>query len=107
MVDLVVLVPTRDEAANVAAVVRHVSDSLALAPFSWELVFVDDSDDETVGVLAGLAALFPGSRCCTGPRATARVDSPERCSRVWLPRRVGGWRSWTPISSIPLSSCPS
>jgi glycosyltransferase involved in cell wall biosynthesis len=58
--DLVVLVPTRDEAANVATVVRRVCDALAPVPFSWELVFVDDSDDETVGVLAGLAALFPG-----------------------------------------------
>ena len=60
MVDLVLLVPTRDEAANVATLVRRVSDALGPAAFSWDLVFVDDSDDETVGVLAGLAALFPG-----------------------------------------------
>jgi len=43
----------------VAAVVRRVSDTLAQTPLTWTLVFVDDSDDETVGVLAGLAALYP------------------------------------------------
>jgi len=58
VVDLVLLVPTRDEAENVAAVVRRVSDALSPTAFSWNLVFVDDSDDETVGVLSGLAALF-------------------------------------------------
>jgi len=52
----------------VAAVVRRVSDALAPAPFSWNLVFVDDSDDETVGVLAGLAALFPGVEVLHRPR---------------------------------------
>jgi glycosyltransferase involved in cell wall biosynthesis len=50
---IAVIVPTRHEADTVAEVHRHVSD--VLNGRSWELVFVDDSDDDTVARLAELA----------------------------------------------------
>ena len=44
--ELAVVVPTYNEAANVAEIVRRVG--AALAGIDWELVFVDDdSPDET------------------------------------------------------------
>jgi glycosyltransferase involved in cell wall biosynthesis len=57
MHDVVVLVPTRHEASNVTALAQRVETTLAATGLSWRLVFVDDSDDETVAVLAGLAAV--------------------------------------------------
>jgi len=65
MPDVTVIVPTRNEAGNVAVVADRVAAALwgarlgASARLDWELVFVDDSDDETVAVLAGLAAVTP------------------------------------------------
>jgi len=55
--DVSVIVPTRNEAGNVAELVQRVAD----ATHGWrtEIVFVDDSDDETpeeVGRVAGDAA---------------------------------------------------
>jgi len=60
MQDVVVLVPTRHEAANVAALAERAGTALSAAGYTWRLVFVDDSDDETVAVLAGLAAVSQG-----------------------------------------------
>jgi dolichol-phosphate mannosyltransferase len=57
MHDVVVLVPTRHEAPNVAAVVERTEAALEATGLAWRIVFVDDSDDETVAVLAGLAAV--------------------------------------------------
>ncbi len=44
---LSVLVPTRNEAANVQPLVARVSAALAPLGIEWEMVFVDDSDDGT------------------------------------------------------------
>jgi len=57
MQDVVVLVPTRHDAASVAALAERAGTALGAAGYSWRLVFVDDSDDATVAVLAGLAAV--------------------------------------------------
>lgn len=48
-----VIVPTRNEAANVEELAHRVS---AVATWPYELIFVDDSDDETPEVLAALAS---------------------------------------------------
>ena len=42
--DVAVIVPTFNEAGNVAAVVRAVEE--ALAGFRWELIFVDDASPD-------------------------------------------------------------
>ena len=67
MLDLVVLVPTRHEASNVAAVAERVEATLSTTGTAWQLVFVDDSDDETVAVLAGLAAVSSDVRVVHRP----------------------------------------
>jgi glycosyltransferase involved in cell wall biosynthesis len=46
-VDVSVVVPTRNEAANVESLVRRASAALGLLDLRWELIFVDDSDDLT------------------------------------------------------------
>ena len=72
MVDVSVLVPSRHEAGNVAAVVRRVATSMAATGLDWQLVFIDDSEDETVAVLDGLAAFVAGVEVIHRP-AGARV----------------------------------
>ena len=50
---LTVVVPTRNEAENVAGLVRGLREGLAGVEF--RVVFVDDSTDGTPGVIRGLA----------------------------------------------------
>lgn len=60
--DVAVIVPTFNEAGNVAAVVRAVET--ALAGFRWELVFVDDaSPDGTADTVREIARSDPRVRC--------------------------------------------
>ena len=47
--DLTIVVPTRNEAGNVAELLRRLNGALRSAPV--EIVFVDDSDDETPAVI--------------------------------------------------------
>jgi dolichol-phosphate mannosyltransferase len=46
-VTLSVVVPTRNEAANVERLIARTAVTLDASPWSWELLLVDDSDDET------------------------------------------------------------
>ncbi len=59
-VDVSVLVPAKDEAENLPAFVEQAAAALAPAPFSAEVVVVDDgSADDTPRILAELAARHP------------------------------------------------
>ncbi len=51
-----VLVPTRNEAESVGLLARRVIDAFAPTSGSVEVLFVDDSDDDTPAVLDALAA---------------------------------------------------
>jgi len=42
-----VIVPTRDEAENVDELVSRTRDAMVKSKLTWELLFVDDSDDDT------------------------------------------------------------
>jgi glycosyltransferase involved in cell wall biosynthesis len=53
--DVTVIVPTRNEAANVRPLVSRVRASLEPTGIAWEILFVDDSDDETVPAIAAIA----------------------------------------------------
>lgn len=52
--DVTVVVPTRNEAGNVVELLRRLDD--ALGPLRAEVLFVDDSDDETPSVIRAAAA---------------------------------------------------
>jgi dolichol-phosphate mannosyltransferase len=51
---LSILVPTRNEAANVEELLRRIST--ALAGISCEVLFIDDSDDDTPAAIQAVAA---------------------------------------------------
>jgi dolichol-phosphate mannosyltransferase len=48
---LSVVIPTRSEAPNVAALVSRLKGALLSSGLDWELVFVDDSDDSTCAAI--------------------------------------------------------
>lgn len=54
-----IVVPTRNEAPNIALLVGRLSDALTDdfgTGLGWELIFVDDSDDDTPAAIRGQAA---------------------------------------------------
>jgi len=51
-----VVVPTRNEASNIEPLVDRLDRALGSAGYSWELIFVDDSDDSTPDEVRRLAA---------------------------------------------------
>jgi len=61
--DLSLIVPCYNEAPHLEDSVRAVVDVLALTPWSWEIVFVDDvSRDETRSLIRRLCAVDPRFR---------------------------------------------
>ncbi|MDQ3306375.1 MAG: glycosyltransferase [Actinomycetota bacterium] len=52
---LSVVVPTRNEAGNVASLVARLAVALEPLALSWDVIFVDDSDDDTPTRIAALA----------------------------------------------------
>ncbi len=56
-----VVIPTRNEAANIGPLVGRIN--AALADTAFELCFVDDSDDSTAELLIELAHADPSVRC--------------------------------------------
>jgi dolichol-phosphate mannosyltransferase len=67
--DLTIIIPTFNEAPNVAELVRRIQ--LAVAELDAEIVFVDDSTDETPQVIADVAAL------ATMPVRLLHRDDPQ------------------------------
>jgi glycosyltransferase involved in cell wall biosynthesis len=59
LVDVSILVPTRNESDNVVLLTERLGHAMAGVDFSWELLFVDDSDDSTPDPVAGLSARDP------------------------------------------------
>ncbi|HWG75129.1 MAG TPA: glycosyltransferase [Acidimicrobiales bacterium] len=54
-----VVVPTRDEAANVAPLVERLARAFAARALAWEVLFVDDSDDDTPAAVRKAAERAP------------------------------------------------
>jgi dolichol-phosphate mannosyltransferase len=54
-----VIVPTRHEAGNVTVLAQTIGSLLEPMGWDWRVLFVDDSDDDTVSVLEALAASDP------------------------------------------------
>ncbi len=57
--DLSIVVPTYNERDNVRILTERVLAALAGSGYSFEIVFVDDSRDDTPAILAKLAAEYP------------------------------------------------
>jgi dolichol-phosphate mannosyltransferase len=53
--DLSVIVPTRNERLTVRPLTQRTSEHLTAVGLSWEIVFVDDSEDDTPSHVASLA----------------------------------------------------
>lgn len=68
---LSIIVPTRNEQGNIAALARRVS--LALATVSYEIIFVDDSDDATPDAIRQARANDPRVRLLHRVPGEARV----------------------------------
>ena len=69
-----IVVPTFQEAANIAALVRRVQTALANEEIAWELLFVDDdSQDGSEAIVAELARQAP-------VRMEVRRDPPRDLS---------------------------
>jgi hypothetical protein len=66
-VDVSILVPTRNEVDNVAPLTEALAASMGATGYAWELVFLDDSDDTTAGVIAELRVDRPEVRMLHRP----------------------------------------
>jgi glycosyltransferase involved in cell wall biosynthesis len=76
-----VLVPAKDEAENLPEFIRRCAESLGPAPFSFEVVVVDDgSRDATAAVLAELSARHPFLRVVTHRRQRGIADALRSAS---------------------------
>ncbi|HXF95539.1 MAG TPA: glycosyltransferase [Gemmatimonadales bacterium] len=82
-VDVSLLVPAKDEAENLPEFVRLTAEALAAAPFSFELIVVDDgSRDATPRVLRELAARFPFLRVVTHRRQRGIADALRSAAEI-------------------------
>ncbi|HET7599033.1 MAG TPA: DPM/DPG synthase family glycosyltransferase [Gemmatimonadales bacterium] len=81
--DVSVLVPAKDEAANLPEFVQRCADALGPAGFSYEVVVVDDgSRDATPGVLRELHARHPFLRVVTHRRQRGIADALRSAADV-------------------------
>lgn len=82
-VDVSVLVPAKDEAANLPEFLQRCADALGPAGFSFEVVVVDDgSRDETPRVLRELRAPHPFLRVVTHRRQRGIADALRSAGEV-------------------------
>ncbi len=61
-IDLTILLPTYNEAANVAPLLRAIVQALKEVPVAYEILFVDDSSDMTPDVIRRMQELYPNLR---------------------------------------------
>ena len=81
--DVSILVPAKDEAENLPEFVRLCQESLGKAPFSYEVVVVNDgSRDESAEVLEELAARNPFLRVVTHRRQRGIADALRSAGEV-------------------------
>jgi glycosyltransferase involved in cell wall biosynthesis len=82
-VDVSVLVPAKDEAANLPEFVRLCGEALGRAPFSFEVIIVDDgSRDDTAEVLEDLGARYPFLRVVTHRRQLGIAEALQSAAGV-------------------------
>lgn len=59
MVDLSIIIPTFNEGGNVRTMVERIRQVLERCQLSYEIWFIDDSQDDTPEILANVAAIYP------------------------------------------------
>ncbi len=60
MRNLDIIIPVKNEEANVGPLVQRISQAMALSGIQYKLIFIDDhSSDQTVSALETLKALYP------------------------------------------------
>jgi glycosyltransferase involved in cell wall biosynthesis len=85
VVDVSVLVPAKDEADNLPEFVRLCGEALGRAPFTFEVVVVDDgSRDETARVLQGLQDRHPFLRVVSHRRQRGIADALRSAAAIAL-----------------------
>jgi|GEM_PF-468497 len=57
--DLTILLPTYNEAANIAPLLRAITQALKDVPVTYEVVFIDDSSDMTPDIIRRMQELYP------------------------------------------------
>jgi glycosyltransferase involved in cell wall biosynthesis len=81
--DVSVLVPAKDEAENLPELVRLCQQALGPAPFSFEVIVVNDgSRDESAEVLDDLADKYPFLRVVTHRRQRGIADALRSAGEV-------------------------
>ncbi|HUY60842.1 MAG TPA: glycosyltransferase, partial [Candidatus Dormibacteraeota bacterium] len=87
--ELSLVIPTRDEAANVRALLARIDG--ALSGVDCEVIVVDDSDDDTVTLLRQAQRRHPGLHCHhrdpadrTGGLSTAVVEGLRRARGTYV-----------------------
>lgn len=70
--DVSIVAPTRNEEGNVYALAEAVTAAMMGHGRSWELLFVDDSDDATPDTIAELSSRSPHMRLLHRPREDRR-----------------------------------
>ena len=82
-VDVSVLVPAKDEAENLPEFIRLCDEALRGAPFSFEVVVVNDgSRDRSAEVLDRLAAEYPFLQVVTHRRQRGIADALRSAAEV-------------------------
>jgi glycosyltransferase involved in cell wall biosynthesis len=82
-VDVSVLVPAKDEAENLPEFARLCAEALGPAPFSFEVVVVDDgSGDDTVSVLTDLCERYPFLRVVRHHRQQGIADALSSAAEI-------------------------
>jgi len=82
-VQVSLLVPAKDEAENLPEFVRLCAEALTAAPFSFEVVIVDDgSRDDSASLLARLRAEHPFLRVVTHRRQRGIADALRSASEA-------------------------
>ena len=105
--ELSIVIPTRNEAGNIMPLVQRLEAAVTDRPI--EIIFVDDSDDDTPARSRRPRAQ-PRSRgsCLVAPRAGQRGPAASgRRGRGLRRRAARGSASWTPTFSTRPSSCDS
>ncbi len=76
VVQVSILVPAKDEAENLPDFARHCAEALGRAPFSFEVILVDDgSHDDTPRVLRELTRTYPWLRTVRHRRQQGIADA--------------------------------